>query len=185
MLYDKILEGQKIKLRMVELSDCNQNYLDWLNDKEVNQYLETRWSEQSIDSIKDFVNSIRESSHSYLFAIIFNNKHIGNIKIGPIHPIYKHADISYFIGDKSSWGKGNAAEAISLVVKFAFEVLNLNKLQAGAFEQNIGSQKALLKSGFKQEGVFRNRVFLTSEDNYCDVYEYGILKSEYKKVENE
>ncbi len=181
MIYDEVLKGKNITLRMVELSDCNKNYYDWLNDKETNQYMETRWSEQSIESIKDFVTSIRNSNHSYLFAIIYDGQHVGNIKIGPIHPIYKHADVSYFIGNKNVWGRGIATEAIILATKFAFEVLKLNKLQAGAFEQNVGSQKALLKAGYKQEGIFRKKVFLTSPENYCDIYEYGILSSEYKK----
>ena len=183
MLYDEVLKGKIISLRMVELSDCQQYYLDWLNDKEVNQYLETRWKEQSIEVIKDFVTSIRTSTHSYLFAIIYNDKHVGNIKIGPVHPLYKHAEVSYFIGDKNVWGKGIATEAISLISKFAFEVLKLHKLQASAYEQNIGSQKALLKAGYKEEGIFRKKYFLNSPDNYCDIYEYGILSSEYKKEE--
>lgn len=181
MLYNKILQGDTISLRMVELSDCNENYYNWMNDKEVNQYMETRWAKQTDESIKAFVQSIRQSDHSYLFAIVYNGKHVGNIKLGPIHPIYKHADISYFIGDKSAWGKGVATEAILLVVKFAFEELKLNKLQAGAFEQNKGSQNALLKAGFVLEGVFRKKAFLTSQDNYCDIYEYSILASEYKR----
>lgn len=185
MIDVKNLVGEKISLRLLEISDCQKYYLDWLNDKEVNQYLETRWQEQSLDSIKDFVATIRESSHSYLFAIIYEGKHVGNIKMGPIHPIYKHADISYFIGDKNVWGKGVATEAVSLIIYFAFKVLKLNRLQAGAFEQNVGSQKVLLKCGFKREAIYRKKVFLTLNDVYCDIYEYSILKSEYEEYKND
>jgi len=181
MIYNEILQGDNIKLRMVELSDCNENYYNWMNDKEINQYMETRWNEQTNESIKSFVEQIRKSDHSYLFAIIYKDKHVGNIKIGPIHPIYKYADVSYFIGDKTVWGKGIATEAISIVTKFAFKELNLHKIQAGAFEQNIGSQKALIKAGYKQEGIFKKKVFLTSSENYCDIYEYGILREEYNE----
>ena len=168
MIYNKEIIGNKIKLRTVELSDCRKYYLDWLNDPEVNQYLETRWHEQSIDTIKEFVKSIRESSHSYLFAIIYQDKHIRNIKIGPIHPIYKFADVSYFIGDKNCWKKGIATEAIKLVGKFAFEELNLHRLEAGAFEQNIGSQKALLANGFVKEATYHKKSYLKLGDEYCD-----------------
>ena len=182
MLYDKILEGQKIKLRMVELSDCNQDYYNWLNDSEVNQYLETRWNEQSIVSI-------RESSHSYLFAIIFNNKHIGNIKIGPINSVHRFADISYFIGDKSAWGQGVATEAIKLVCDFGFKILKLNKLCAGAYAGNIGSCKALQKNKFQPEAIYRKQYLLGSAETlagdggqiFSDAYKYGLLASEYEK----
>lgn len=179
MLYNGILKGEKIILRMVELKDCNSKYLSWLNDREVNQYLETRWEEQTTDKIKNFVASIRESNHSYLFAIIYQNEHIGNIKIGPIHPIYKYADVSYFIGEKSTWGKGIATEAVRLITKFAFETLNLNRVQAGAFENNVGSQKALERNDYKKEATYRKKSFINLDDDYIDSYMYGLLKDEY------
>lgn len=180
MIYNGELKDSLIILRPLTFADCQDYYLNWLNDKEVNQYLETRWNSQSIETIKDFVTSVNESSHSYLFAIIYN-KHIGNIKIGPIHPIYKYADISYFIGEKTAWGKGIASRAINLVTDFAFTKLNLNRVEAGAFEQNIGSQKALLKNGFKQEALYRKKAFLQKDDDYCDLYKYAVLKNEWRK----
>ena len=187
MIVNEILQGEKVFLRMVELSDCVQYYLDWLNDSEVNKYLETRWHKQSIESITDFVKSVRESSHSYLFAIIYNNKHVGNIKIGPVHPVYNFADISYFIGDKSVWGKGVTTEAIKLICDFAFDKLKLNKICANAHQPNIGSQKVLTKNQFKHEGTKRKQYTLDTPETikdggqlYVDVYEYGLLASEYK-----
>lgn len=182
MLYDGILKGEKIGLRMVELDDCNATYLDWLGDSQVNQYLETRWEEQTLDKIKDFVRSIRESSHSYLFAMIFQGEHIGNIKIGPIHPVYKYADVSYFIGAKSAWGKGIATEAIGLVTDFSFEKLSLHRLQAGAYEDNIGSQKALIKNGYSQEGIFRKKCLRAIDNQFTDVYEYALLREDWLKA---
>lgn len=180
MIYDGILKGMSIYLRMVDLTDCSVVYLNWLNDVEVNQYLETRWSEQSLESIKKFVEDIRNSDHSYLFAIIKDEKHTGNIKIGPIHPIYKYADVSYFIGDKTQWGKGVATESIKLVTDFGFKILGLNRLQAGAYENNIGSQKALEKNGYIKEATYRKKYFTNLGDEYIDSYMYGILKDEWK-----
>ena len=184
MIIQKQLIGEKIILRQIELSDCNDNYVDWLNDPDVNQYLETKWSDQNIESIKVFVESQRNNDHSVLFAIVLkeNNTHIGNIKIGPIHPHYSHADISYFIGEKEHWHKGIATEAIELISKFGFEDLNLHRIEAGAYECAIGSWKALEKCGFKREGILRKQVLF--KDNYIDIYRYGLLKSEYNKEGN-
>ena len=189
MIYNNVLNGSKIKLRMVKLSDCNSSYCNWLNDIEINQYLETRWSIQTIESIKEFVKSIEESSHSYLFAIIYENKHVGNIKIGPIQPIHKYADISYFIGEKSAWGKGITTEAISLICDFAFNILKLNKLCAGVYENNISSSKVLLKNKFIQEGIKRKQYLSDNSssdgasgvERYTNVLMYGLLASEYQK----
>jgi [ribosomal protein S5]-alanine N-acetyltransferase len=181
MIYDQEIKGKKIILKMLEFEDCNYRYLSWLKDKEVNQFLETRWEEQTLEKIQEFVNFIRNSKDSYLFAIIYKKEHIGNIKIGPIHPIYKFADISYFIGEKSAWEKGIATEAICLITRFAFEELGLNRLQAGAYATNIGSQKALEKNYYKKEATYRKKAFINIGDEYIDSYMYGILKDEWKK----
>jgi len=180
MIYKGSLKSKNIYLRMVELTDCNQKYFNWLNDNEVNQFLETRWSVQTLESIKNFVEEIRNSDHSYLFAIMKDEKHIGNIKIGPIHKIYKSADVSYFIGDKSQWGRGVATEAIKLVTDFGFNTLGLHRLQAGAFEINIGSQKALEKNGYIKEATYRKNAFIKQGGEYVNSYVYGILKDEWK-----
>jgi hypothetical protein len=90
--------GSKIVLRLAGLDDCNDQYLAWLKDPTVNQYLETRWREQTLESIRAFVAAQSASPDSYLFAILEADRHIGNIKVGPILPHHECADVSYFIG---------------------------------------------------------------------------------------
>jgi len=178
MIYKENLSGKLITLRTIEISDCNEAYVSWLNDSMVNQYLETRFSVQTLQSIIEFVYGMIKSDSSYLFAMITNDgnsKHIGNIKLGPIHPHYLCADVSYFIGDKNYWGKGIATEAIKLVVDFAFDKLKLHRVQAGVFEHNIGSVKALEKSGFICEGRLRNQLRVNTKSQWQDHLFYGIL----------
>lgn len=175
----KKIIGKKCCLRQIELTDCTQSYVQWLNDPEINRHLETRWNRQDMESIKDFVQFQRNNDHSILFAIITKNanKHIGNIKIGPIHPHYLFADISYLIGEKSFWNKGIASEAINLACKFGFEELGLRKIEAGAYATAVGSWKALEKNGFIREATLRGNII--SEGKVIDVYRYGLLKCEY------
>lgn len=176
MLATRICKGEKVTLRQIEFSDCNENYVKWLNDPEVNQYLETKWTEQALDTIIEFVDSQRNNSHSVLFAIIENQTgmHVGNIKIGPVHPQYQHADISYFIGEKSFWGKGIASEAIQLVCEYGFQELDLHKISAGTYANAMGSQKVLVKNGFLKEGILREEIRF--HDKYIDIYKYGLLR---------
>lgn len=179
MIAEKILKGKLVSIRQISLDDCTNDYVDWLNDSDVNQFLETRWYKQDILAIKEFVKSQIENDNSILFAIIYNpeNRHIGNIKIGPINFHHNHTDISYFIGDKNLWGLGIAVEAIQLACQYAFEELNLHRVEAGVYCNAIGSWKALEKNGFKREAIFREQVLF--ENNYIDVYRYGILKNEF------
>lgn len=166
ILPDKyFLENEHLFLRNVTLDDVNDTYYQWLNDPQVNQFLETRFVVQSKTKIAEFVTSKEESTNEILLAICDkNNKlHIGNIKIGPINWHHRRAEISLVIGNKNYWGKGVASQAIQLVSEFSFQVLNLNKLMAGAYKNNIGSIKAFQKCGYKIEGEVEDYVLVNNK----------------------
>lgn len=155
------LEGNNIYLRSVKISDATKEYVNWLNDPEVNQYLESRFSKHTMKNLKEYIKKILKDP-SYIFLAIIqkdSNKHIGNIKLGPINKHHKFAEIGIMIGDKNSWGHGYAMEAIKLLSDFSFNKLKLHKITAGAYENNVGSIKAFTKNGFVIEGI-RKELFL-------------------------
>lgn len=171
------LYGKKVRLRLVTLDDCNETYLNWLQDVNVNRFLETRWEQQTLESIELFVTQMMHDEQSYLFAIIENQsgQHIGNIKLGPCNFHHHYADLSYFIGDKSMWGRGFSTEAVYLVSQFGFNQLNLRWIYAGLYGKNVASQRTLEKAGFIRQAVFSQR--LCSGDTFDDHLWYGLPKS--------
>jgi len=169
------INGEHIYLREVQLSDANENYCNWLNDPGVNKFLESRFEKWSIKKIKNFITNIKETSNNLFFAIISRDedKHIGNIKIGPININHNCAEVGILIGDKSSWNKGYATEALKLIVDYAFTKLKIHKLTAGIYTNNIGSIKAFQKAGFKIEGVKKEEIFF--DNKYIDAVIMGIV----------
>lgn len=159
------LKNANIYLRDVCLNDVNDNYCQWLNDPQVNQFLETRFVIQSKTTIAEFVKSKIGNTNEILLAICDkkNDLHIGNIKIGPINWYHRRADISLFIGNKDYWGKGIATQAIQLMSQFGFNTLNLNKLMAGAYKHNFGSIKAFQKCGYLIEGEVEDYVLVNNQ----------------------
>ena len=146
-------EGESVGLRLLELADCTERYHRWLADPVVNEFLETRYAEQTPAAIRSFVASLIDSPHSYLFAIVDASAgHIGNIKIGPVVPRHLYADVSYFIGERDAWGKGYGTAAVRIVTRFGFERLGLHRCQAGLYESNIGSHRVLEKAGYALDG---------------------------------
>ena len=166
------LRGNRVELSPVQIQDATDQYLSWLNDVEVNKFLETRWISQTLKTVVSHIEKVSSSPTEVLLKIVVaaEGAHIGNIKIGPIDVYNKSAELSYLIGDKSFWGKGYATEAINLCVDYCFETLGLHKIQAGCFEKNIGSQKALLKSGFELEGRLRQRILDIDGDRQDDLW---------------
>lgn len=178
---NKYLQTDRIYLREMRKEDANGDYYHWLNDPEVYMYLETRFVPWSRAKLREYIESLDGNKNEIMFAICLleDDRHIGNIKLGPINQTHKFGEIGLLIGEKSEWGKGYAAEAIGLICKFAFEILNLNKLQAGCYEDNIGSAKAFLKNGFLEEGRYRKQWFLNNR--YQDSIRMGLLRENYYK----
>ncbi len=150
------LEGDKVLLRPVEPEDVTEDYVAWMNDPEVNRFMETRFRTHTPESVADFVSRMQADANIYFFAIILkdDDRHVGNIKLA-VSPEHSRGEISLFIGDKGRWGRGLATEAISLIKEFGLEGLGLAKLTAGCYANNPGSAKAFEKSGFERDAVLR------------------------------
>jgi len=171
------LAGEKaqVSLRLLELADCTDRYAAWLADTVVNEFLETRYAEQTPEAIRSFVASLIDSPHSYLFAIVDpGERHIGNIKIGPVVPRHLYADVSYFIGERDAWGKGYGTAAVRIVTRFGFERLHLHRCQAGLYESNIGSHRVLEKAGYVLDGRLPKQ--LRIGDRWEDHVWFGALR---------
>lgn len=175
MICKKEITGNLVRLRTVEMTDCNETYLQWMTDAETNQYMETRWTAtQTVQTIKNFVESMRQSPDSILFAITEKTSgiHIGNIKIGPVNQYNHYADISYFIGEKSCRNRGMATEAVRLICDFGFQELGLHRIQAGAIIKNEASVHVLQRAGFQIEGRLKEKYLVNGE--YVDCYIMGL-----------
>jgi RimJ/RimL family protein N-acetyltransferase len=170
-----------IHLRPITVDDCTPTYVAWLNDPEVTKFLETRWHPQTIKTVRAFVEGILAQQSSHLLAIIESEtgRHVGNIKIGPVNPHHLSADISFFIGDKTCWGKGYATAAIRGATAWAFSTLGLQTLRAGAYGENIGSCKALEKSGYTLRAVFPDE--LTTDGGRDEHLYFSMTRSDFAK----
>lgn len=155
-----MLKSTRLSLRGLQAADINSTYLGWLQDPEVNRHLETRFLPQTIEALLAYWQTHRDDPNSPWLAICITeeSKHIGNIKLGPIHWLHRRADISLFIGERSYWGQGFASEAIALIRDWAFRELDLQKLSAGIYAGNQGSRRAFEKCGFTLEGTLRDEV---------------------------
>ena len=172
----------ELYLQTISVDDANETYVEWLNDPHINQYLETHFYPQNIDSIVEFIKSMVANPNEHLFSIRMqaDNKHIGNIKVGGINTAHSLGEVSLFIGDKSAWGKGFATQAIQLISRYSLEKLQLRKLIAGAYKPNIGSTRAFVKAGYCQDGILQNHYLLNGEP--CDLIQVCMFKEQVEQL---
>lgn len=158
----------KIVIRELKPVDISEAYCRWMNDPEVNRYLESRFANHSLKTLNEYLISL-DKDKNIQFGIFTQeaNEHIGNIKIAGIDKTHKRADLGLVVGEKKYWGKGVASAAIALACEFAFRKLGLHKVTASMYANNVGSYKAFEKCGFKKAGVYTKHAW--SEDAWVDV----------------
>jgi RimJ/RimL family protein N-acetyltransferase len=150
--YRSSFSSSRLEFRSLLIDDVNQNYVNWLNDPIVNQFLESRHTVHTIESVIEFVDSVDRSSSSVFFGVFLakNGRHIGNVKLSEINFVESSAEIGYLIGEKEVWGKGYATEAVSAVCLAALRDLRIGLITAGAYTKNMGSIAVLQKCGFSK-----------------------------------
>jgi RimJ/RimL family protein N-acetyltransferase len=148
--YRSSFSSSRLEFRTLLLEDVNQNYVNWLNDPIVNQFLESRHKIHTIESVMEFVDSVDRSSTSVFFGVFLadNGRHVGNVKLSEINLVEGSAEIGYLIGEMEVWGQGYATEAVSEVCLAALRDLGIATVTAGAYSKNMASIAVLRKCGF-------------------------------------
>ncbi|MHA1776058.1 MAG: hypothetical protein DRO88_06090 [Promethearchaeia archaeon] len=101
---------------------------------------------------------------------------IGQISIYNISFTNYRGELGIWLG-RSYWTQGIGTEALLLMIKYGFENLFLNRLQAHIFIENARSISLFERLGFKREGKIRE--YVCKKDKFKDVYSYSLLRGEY------
>ena len=92
---------------------------------------------------------------------------------------FDRGELGYWIG-KPYWGNGYCTEAARAILRYSFVEINLNRIYANHFIENLASGNVMKKIGMKKEGVLRQHI--KKWDQYHDEVVYGILKQEWKAI---
>jgi len=167
------LESERLVYKPLSTDHLSQDYVDWLNDPDVNKYLETGGN-YSMDMLKDYLLEV-ENKEILFWAIHLktNGLHIGNIKIDPINIRHKFGEYGILMGCKSEWGKGHAKEASLRIIDFCFNTINLRKINLGVVEDNYTALNLYKTIGFITEGVYKKHGLY--QGKYCNVYRMALF----------
>jgi ribosomal-protein-alanine N-acetyltransferase len=172
------LYTERLILRKLTLDDA-KDLFEFASDPEVAKYVSWephRSIEDSINLIK-FTHERYEKREGIIWGIVYreNNKVIGTCDISPAIKHFR-AEIAYAIS-RDYWGKGLMTEAVKEAIKFGFEKMNLNRIQAMCIPENIGSYRVMEKVGMKYEGLIREYLYIKGK--FQDLKLYSILRIEY------
>jgi [ribosomal protein S5]-alanine N-acetyltransferase len=95
------------------------------------------------------------------------------------NPDHRSAALGYCLDD-AAWGQGYATEAARAVLGWAFDTLDLNRVQAETDTRNRASARVLEKLGFVREGTLREDCVVNGE--VSDSWVYGLIRREWAVV---
>jgi RimJ/RimL family protein N-acetyltransferase len=169
-----IIGTHQISLRTIQQQDAAVIALLANNPKIARNLRDIFPSPYSLEDAIFFINKVEQGELGYCWAVCYKDEIVGIISLIPQQDVYRHtAEIGYWLGEPF-WHKGIATAAIGLVCQHAFHQTGITRIFAGLFEYNTHSAAALLKNGFKLEGIKRKAVLKNNE--LFDEHFYALLK---------
>lgn len=176
-----MLIGKKIKLVPLEKEDLTKS-LSWANDMSLNSKVLRILPVTRMEEEKWYQNIVEDPS-KLVFAIktITDSEHVGNTGLYHIDWISRRAEFWIIIGEENFHAKGVGMEVLSLMKRFAFHGLNLNRLYLHVAEDNDAAIHLYEKNQFNREGLLKEHHFV--DGRYVNVLIMAALRRDFTREE--
>lgn len=175
------IETNRIRLRLVTEDDVDALYRIF-SHPEVMRY----WGTPPLadrDAAKELVNEIqdgfqRQMALKWGIARRSDDEIIGTTTLFNLNLDNRRCELGYAL-DRAEWGKGYMQETLRAVLNYAFNSLELHRIEADVDPRNINSIRTVEKLGFQREGYLRERWQVNGEIQ--DALFFGLLRPEWEK----
>jgi RimJ/RimL family protein N-acetyltransferase len=166
----------------VEREDVKK-FHEWVNDPVVTEGLALLFP-MSLDDEEDWYQRSRQRDiQERPYAIELRGgeawRLIGNCTFFNIEREVRSAEVGIMIGDKSVWNQGLGTEAMGLLLRIGFGILNLNRVFLQVYADNVRAVRAYEKAGFILEGTMRQAVYKNGK--YGNIHIMSVLRSDWEK----
>lgn len=182
MKQDFIWERDGYTIRLAHALDAEPYYEENFNplDPEVS-YLTGCKEIFSRDEVLSCFHKFLNDSQRYFFLIIAPDGRIaGESVINEINLNLRCANFRIGIFHETERGKGIGTWAVETARDFAFEELNLHRLELEVYSFNPRAEKTYRKAGFQKEGILRDAVL--DKGRYADIILMSILEEDWRNL---
>ena len=176
----RLLRGELVRLTALQPDDTGV-MAGWQGDAQFLRFYDAEPAfPKTAQQLTSYVAEQQRSNTAFLFAIrpVDGDDLLGMVELDGILWNQGTGWVSIAIGDAAQRGQGFGAEAMRLLLDFAFDELNLRRVQLTVFRYNPTAIRLYEKLGFVQEGVFRE--FLQRNGQVHDMLLYGLLRREWE-----
>ncbi|MET4095391.1 GNAT family protein [Arthrobacter sp. UYCu712] len=127
----------------------NREYLSTWEPVRPEEYYTEMW--QAADIANRLVAT--DAGEGFPFGLFAGDALVGRFNLaGIVRGPFQSAGLGYWV-DGAYAGRGLASAAVQIIVETARDVLELHRIEASTLLHNAGSQRVLLKAGFRQIGM--------------------------------
>ena len=174
-----LFRGAKVELTALSANDA-PTIARWATDSDLLRLSDSRPAYPSSEAaLAERLEEQRKNETEYHFGIRLakSDELIGVLDLNGIEWQHGTSWLSISIGDRSNWGRGYGYEAMQLILAYAFQELNLHRVQLSVFDYNERAIALYEKLGFQREGVWR--AWGERDGRRFDIHLYGLLRPEW------
>jgi RimJ/RimL family protein N-acetyltransferase len=170
-----ILESERLVLGKADAADA-ETILRWRNDPDLKRLT----GPAAFTPVHDV--DLEDSADKVQFAIRerATDSLLGWAALQDISWTNRVADLSVYLGEAGNRRQGLGPEAISIVLRYGFDELNLHRIQLQVVSYNAAAIRAYEKLGFRKEGILRE--YGQRDGERFDLLQYGILVDEFGRA---
>ena len=177
------IETQRLILRPFRREDAEDMLRNWASDPEVTKFL-TWPAHGNIDVTRAVLENWcgrygEQDYYSWAIELKELGEPIGSISAVKLDDRTKSAVVGYCMG-RSWWGQGIMPEALTAVIRYFFEEVEMNSVSACHDPRNPKSGRVMQKCGMACEGTWRSGG--VNNLGICDEVWYSVLKKEYEET---
>lgn len=147
------LRGNKISLKPFLVADINDEYINWLNDKNVMKFSNQRFFVHSYESCMLYRASFEGTENLFIgIHRLSDDKLIGTLT-AYFSTNHGTVDVGIMIGNSSLWGMGFGLDAWITFTNWLLGLKGIRKLTAGTLAPNLGMIKLMERSGMILEAT--------------------------------
>lgn len=176
-----LLAGERVRLTAVEPGDLPL-IARWYRDGRFNRLFDAEAAMPKTErAVAEHIENQQKSKTAFAFAIrpLEREDLLGYAEIDGIIWAQGAGWIAIAIGEAAQRGQGIGTDAMRLLLAFAFEELNLRRVQLTVFSYNTAALRLYERLGFVREGVFRE--FLQRDGQLHDMILMGMLRREWER----
>jgi len=177
-----MIRGEKTILRAIEPDDVPLLW-EWMQDEELMRLRDYPEPPTSLDQARRELEESPGNSEDRLHLAIttLDGELIGETTLRDIDQRNRGAIFTIAIGKREYWGHGFGSDATRCLMKYAFEQLNLHRIDLFVHASNERAIRAYEKCGFRHDGLLREAHYM--DGKYSDVLLMGLLLEDFRGAE--